>query len=372
MGFSQRAVLTTLLASISFVAISGATTGTLAWYAYSKNVTTSFTGTSVSTSLILRMGLVDDNHYLSDATISEYALTRESNDSHSIVWSNSATGYATEALHEYLSNSPYAVNRLYPVTSRTRSLTSTDELSLYAAYERGEVINNNAANKAHYVVLPFTFKVLGSDGNKLANRDIWLTDIALSASGHNVNKAVRIFVDSDETKFIMNPSDTSTEAGYTYVAGMLDLDQDGTYDFNNGTMKEYVYGDYIGTLEYETTPYDKEYEDAELDNVNNTPYTEEGSTFYARHKYQSYLAKYESLSYQKAEYYPFGKVKPSVNSEGEYYEGDTGIKIASTDSTDSVGYSTFTIYIEGWDFSVIDMAMGSSFNLGLEFNVNRF
>ena len=53
---------------------------------------------------------------------------------------------------------------------------------------------------------------------------------------------------------------------------------------------------------------------------------------------------------------------------------DLGIPIANTGTNADnygIGYSTMTIFIEGWDHTVIDKAVGYSFNLGLRFEINR-
>ena len=371
MRFDKKVAILSLFASMTFVAISGATVGTLAWYAYTKNVTMSFQGTSVSSSLLLRVGLVDDGHFLSDDSVTNYNLSRESNDTHSIVWSNSANGFDPDALKEYLENSPYSYNHLYPVSSHSRSLSENGNLTLYSAPERGETYNEVEANKKHYVQLPFAFKVLGNNNENLNNRDIWLTDATVKASGNNVDKAVRVFIETPSKKFIMNPSDHGTDDSYTYVGGLLDLDNDGTYDYDVETKKELMYGEYTGTLTHQSTPYGTPYDDADFDNVNNTPYTTKRNTFYAKHNEKSYLANLDSVTPKKAEYHPFGKVNPSSSGDGIYYEGDTGIKIATTNSGAKVGYSTFTIYLEGWDHAIIDTAIGCTFSLGLEFNTNR-
>ena len=72
-----------------------------------------------------------------------------------------------------------------------------------------------------------------------------------------------------------------------------------------------------------------------------------------------------------AEFETFGTVKPSVKETGEYYVGETGIPLASTNSGSKIGYTTMTIFIEGWDHSVVDKAAGYQFNLGLRFEIDR-
>ena len=80
---------------------------------------------------------------------------------------------------------------------------------------------------------------------------------------------------------------------------------------------------------------------------------------------------YQNLTYKTAEYHALGKVKPSLDDNGNFIEGDSGVVITTTNSVDKVGYVNFTVYLEGWDFAVIDQVIGYKFSLGLEFNVNR-
>ena len=371
MKLDKKSAVLCLLALTSVVGIAGSTAGSLAWYAYSKEVSLSYVGTSISTSLLLNIGIIDDDGYLSDEQIEQYHLVKETNDTHTVLWSKSATGFPVDMLQDYLTISPYAVNELYPVSSHSRTLSSNDDLSLYRAIEHGELNTNTAASLKHYVSLPLAFKVLGSDNTKVANQNIWLTDATVQATGANADKAVRIFMDNGVDKFIMNPSDKSTSDGYTRVGGLLDLDDDHMYDYDIRTHQEYIYGEYSGSPLYNDEIYGVDEDHAPLDNINDTPYTDSPSSFLAKHDYYSYCVDTDSVNFKKAEYHSFGRVKPSVDSNGNYYAGTTGIPVARTSSEDSIGYLNLTIYLEGWDHSIINQAYGHSFNLGLEFQINR-
>ena len=62
-------------------------------------------------------------------------------------------------------------------------------------------------------------------------------------------------------------------------------------------------------------------------------------------------------------------MRPEIDtSNGHFINGKP---IAITDSTSKIGYSTLTIYLEGWDHSVIDQAIGYQFNLGITFEIDR-
>ena len=369
---NKRALVVSIMSATTFLSVMGSTAGSLAWYVYSRTVTISYVGTSVKNSVLLNIGLVDDDHYLDDDQVTFYNLSREDNDTHSIVWTNSSSGFALDAIRDYLTNSPYSVNTLSPVSSHARDINSSSEFTLYRAPDHGERVINEEAKKTSYVQLPFAFRIIGNDGNKIADQDIWLTDATVQASGQNVDKAVRIFVENDDTEFLMNPSNKSTTNGYTVMGGLLDLDNDGTYDYDiSDGYKEIVYGEYTGTPSYSSNSYGIDYAHAELVNVNNTPYTSQRSTFYAKHNKDAKVADISNVTFKKAHYYSFGNIKPSVDSEGNYYAGATGKAIATTSSLDRIGYSTFTIFLEGWDHAIIDQAIGYSFNLGLTFEINR-
>ena len=62
-------------------------------------------------------------------------------------------------------------------------------------------------------------------------------------------------------------------------------------------------------------------------------------------------------------------MRPTVNpTNGHFINGKP---IAVTDDTTKIGYSTLTIYLEGWDHSVIDQSIGYQFNLGITFEIDR-
>lgn len=363
--------------------VIGSTTGTIAWYAYSRTVRISYVGTSVKKSEILSVGIVDDNHFIHDDHLVDYGLTRTTVDDtegglpvqHSIVWTNATTGIATEAIREYLWNSPYAVDKLSPCSTLTRALGSNDDLTLYRSPDYGDEVVTKATKLDDYVRIPFAFKVIDNDDQLVAGQDIWLTDVSVQvADGVNIHESVRVFVQNDTQKLLFKPADNSdNDSGTTIIGGQLDLDGDGTYDFNKQSGNEYIYGAYSdrSSITWSNTPYGIPYEDAEPINVNGTPYTTEQSTFYAKHNEYACLPNYSRSNFGVADYYTFHKIKPSKNGSGDYYAGETGIAMTTTRAESKIGYATFTIFLEGWDYSVVDKEDGHAFNLGLQFEVNR-
>ena len=374
---------------VSVLALVASIAGSLAWYAYNRNVYFSFVGTSVAKSTLINVGLVDDDHYLSDSKVEQYELVREEVDGHSIVFTHSSKGFSVQAIREYLFQSPYAVSMLYPLTTQERHLKNNDDsynnsdLTLYRAPEYGDYIISREATKSDYVFLPFAFKISDTDGNNIKNTDIWLTDASTQASGENIDQSVRVFIHNktSQRKFLMKPADSTTTQGETKVGGLLDLDGDGTYDYDKSNGNEYYYGQYEeASITNATTKYNVPFDDAPFENVNGvvgiTP-TSQASTFYAKHNENAYCVNLKDVgdnplvTPKVAEYETFGTVNPSVLSNGDYYAGATGIPVANTGNTTGIGYVDFTIFIEGWDHVVIDRAIGYQFNLGLRFEINR-
>lgn len=368
---SKIRLLATGLSLVTGLAIFGSTAGTLAWYMYSAKTTVSFIGTSVRKSVLLHLGIVDDSGYFTDEALDTYNLSRgdpDEEDGHSIVWTSSNSGLTSTVISEYLSHSVYATNTLSPVTSKSRSISNNSALTLYESPEYGDVVaDQGVAATDCYVKIPFAFKILDNSDSKLYNKEIWLTDAVCNASGQHIEQSVRVFVDNSINKFILKPADSSSSTGSTVVGGLLDLDSDGTYDYTREGQNEIPYGEFSGTPTYASTPYGIPKDTAEYDNVNNTEYESE-STFYAKHNEVAHLIS--GVTFDKvAEYQTLGTIKPSIDAEtGNFVNGKP---MAYTDSSDSIGYMTLTIYIEGWDHVVVNSAINYQFNLGLKFEINR-
>ncbi len=373
---SRKASLLLLgMSVISGLAIFGSTAGTLAWYAFSARVTVSFTGTAVKKSVLLNIGIVDHptESYFSDDKITELNLERgvaAQEDGNNIVWAKSTSGMDSRVITEYLSHTLFATTALSPVTSKSRALSATSDLTLYRSPDYSDTVNQQTeADPSDYVQIPFAFKIMDNDNSKLHDKEIWLTDTVVQCSGEHIDEAVRVFVNNSQSKFILNPKiKTGTSTGSTVVGGLLDLDDDKTYDYYRDSAKhEIIYGEYSGTPTYSTNPYGTPFDEADYDNVNNTQY-EEQSTFYAKHN--AVARTISGVTFDKvAEYETVATVAPSINETTGMFEG--GRPIAYTDSTCSIGYVTLKIYIEGWDHAVVNKAANYSFNLGLKLEVNK-
>lgn len=371
------------LASLTSAALIGTAAGSLAWYAYSRTGAVSYRGTSIANTALLNVGIVDDpiieggheSYRISAGTIEYYGLSRESHDGHSIVFTHSTNGFDYHVIAEYLSNSDYAVEKLSPITTQERSLSSTEDLSLFKSPEYGHTTINQAAATTDYAKLPLAFRVADSSNEEVVNTDVWLTGANVQADHENIHEAVRVFIENSSRKFLMKPGSSATTTGATNVGGLLDLDGDGTYDYNANSAehREYYYGQHTGTLTYAESEYGGSQADAPMVNVNGVEDTSEPSTFYAMHNISSRIINnLDVIAPKVAEYETFGTVNPSIDPDtGDYIVGTTGIPITKTSGATGVGYATFTIFIEGWDHSVIDKAAGYDFNLDLKFEINK-
>ena len=98
------------------------------------------------------------------------------------------------------------------------------------------------------------------------------------------------------------------------------------------------------------------------------------TTFNGKHYPGVLVPNIDAAEPKVQEHAGFGKVKPSVSSNGQLYTDTTngnGIPVALTSNESKVGYADVTVFVEGWDHSVIDQKVGYSFNLGLKFEIDR-
>ena len=363
-----------LLAGITSLAMLGATAGSVAWYTYSRSVTFSFVGTTVASSSLLNVGLVDNEGYFNATDLLTYDLQEEyvteSTGTNRIVWSRSRSGFSLLALSYYLEQSPYAVDRLFPVTTKARTYDDASAFTLYRSPEYSETDFTNLADTNAYTVLPFAFRVIDETSSYVANKDIWITDVTVAAD-HNAESSIRVHVDGGVNKFLMKPADTANQIGETKVGGLLDLIGDGIYDRDTVTNKEYCYGQFVNTPTYAASGYAGP---DELVNVNGVEDEATATTFLAKHKPGALVPDIETAEPRVQTHASLGRVKPSVYPNGQFYtdpDAHNGIVAGRTSATSKIAYTTLTIFAEGWDHAIIDQNAGYQFNLGLKFEINR-
>ena len=229
------------------------------------------------------------------------------------------------------------------------------------------------------------------------SKPIYLTDATAQAASDGdgeVYKAIRMFIDRNNgSDFIFNP--TSENDGSTKVAGILDISGDDLFDYDNVMSSPYygcecLYGDYkLKGKKYG----DADFRDTYLSclseplaatsglvnaNESNVDDGTERTTFTAKHyqgiKYFDLEALKESGDFvpDYAQYLGTDTVYPTTNAQGEL-QNDYAVCITENNTEDNrycIGEFTTKIYLEGWDFNVIDEELSHKFNLGLTFEIN--
>ena len=239
-----------------------------------------------------------------------------------------------------------------------------------------------AAEKEFYADFQFVFRVpkgaYSTVTEYLSDYEVWLSDATVKQSSTQdgvVYQALRIYVDrldSYASDFILNPS--ASVAGETKVGGLLDLGKNGKYDYD-GDNNEIIYG------EYDTSIADSKrfsnYQGAnQLADVNESGATTP-DTFTAAHEQGvNYFTK-ESLAecdIKTAKYESLNDIAPVRHSTTGELSNPTGkiTSLCKTDANDDyLGRVNMKVYIEGWDFAVIDEEHGHLFDMGLTFEINK-
>ena len=378
--FSTAKTAFALLSMMTFASASGAIGGTLAWYAYSTRALVSYSGTSVSETSLLQIGIC------SDAMISDFPSTIEevtfAGDGNYYYFSESGKGLTYDIISKYLTKKGFATNELEPTTSGS-FVTGSDQDAFALKQAPNEIVHGNAieAGKKDYVKIPFVFRVKGAEENQYYDDvELWLTKTIARASSSEdgeVYKAIRLFVDRDSrnygTDFILNPS--ANAIGKTKVGGVLNRAHDNYYDYDN--EGEILYGEYdAAALDLIS---DAGYAGAdEIIDVNGVG-DDEPSTFVAKHrpgiKYYSDLSSVANEAlFKHAEYECMSSIAPIRDSHDYIANADPSnpTSVCKTRSDDNhLARVTMTIYLEGWDFSVVDKEIKHSFDLGLTFEMSR-
>ena len=394
-----------VLGLATFASLVGTVSGTLAWYAYSTRATISYSGTSVNNTVQLQIGIASPKEVLSvdqirqklseDELMSDedkeklvhmfeefWDMVEEPNDlknidSNHYYFAPVGSGMDTSFINAYLKSNDYATNYLVPVTS--------------GAYSRGDsfilknspTVNNSGsateASTMYYSTIPFVFRVIRTntitENDYVGNQELWLTDAEIRASSiddGNIYKSIRIFVDRGndyDDDFILNPS--ATAVGSTVVGGLLDLSRDQYYDYD-ADDNEIIYGEYesIGGIKSAYAGSD------EIDDVNGTE-RDECDTFTAKHRPGiNYYDNYNSCVFKTAEYECLNTIAPLKDEvSGVLHNRDaqhpSSVCRTGGLSDHYLGRVSFTIYMEGWDHSVIDLELEHMFDLGLTFEINK-
>lgn len=399
-----------ILSATTFIAFAGTVTGTLAWYAYATRASLSLGGTSVFSTEQLQMGLktdktveledlssyslketVDGNKYFSLKEDSDSSFTELIETNSSYYWfTDPGTGLDAKDISDYLTkvsvtNSLYT-NTLIPVT--TREYKKGSSFQLYRSPSRGEDFRGDCEEYA-YSKISFAFRVVTPSGANVKNQGIWLVDAKESVSS-SAGNALRLYFEGkrsvdagdgftmEDSKVLFNPN--AVKDGKTTVAGLLDLDNDGYYDYDevdyaSNTGREYIYGlgnDGQPQSQPVTFTHDVEGRDSDINDYYPSSISDEeriGNTFYAKHKMGNRgYERFNSLTLPMQEYQGQESVYP--NDKAGVLTGGSVLTSTSNDSL-AVASLDMTLFLEGWDHSVIDKNIDYQFQLGLTFQINK-
>ena len=375
--FNPTKLLFGFLGIATFVSLAGTVSGTLAWYAYSARGTLSYTGTSIEKTAQLQIGVVSSvaiNFAQADKMTKDENL---SDSTHHYYFANVGSGLTSSALNKYLEANGYATNYLVPVTSGSYSRGDAFQLKKAPNVEQNVIDNSDPAPDNLFAYFQFVFRIAKSTYSVtpeyVGNQELWLTDAEAHASyanNGNVYKALRIYIDRTadyEDDYIFNP--TADSVGQTKVGGLLDLGGDGYYDYDDDG-KETLYGEYTNNTGMSASGYSGE--DA-IDDINGSNAGELNS-FTAKHKQGvKYYSDLSACDIKTASYECLSSIAPKTsNGKLENYDENHPTSICKTDNTeDHLARVNMAIWLEGWDFSVVDKEQDHMFDIGLTFEINK-
>lgn len=388
----------------TFASLVGTVSGTLAWYSYTTRTTISYSGTSIENTVQLQIGIASENqmpHIDGDAANEEFWNTmtevKFDGDSTFYYFAPMGVGLSSDVINAYLSVNGYGTNMLKPVTSGYYDPTDAGcNFSLKKAPTSIHHQQDIAADHQDYVQLPLVFRASKSKTNVedfVAGQELWLTDakaVAASDADGDVYKAMRIFFNRNDadyaTDFIVNPNAPANAAGETKVGGLLDLTYDKYYDFDD--YGEVVYGEWDKTLLPDphsllsangyVVPGGQENQVLDINGSGKTiAGLDDADTYCARHNPGTkYYENLNDIPFKTAKYESLGSIKPARNNTNGVLSNvdplnPTSVCKTGTSAQHYIGRVDATIWLEGWDFSVVDEEIAHAFDLGLTFEINK-
>lgn len=336
------------------VLLAGSVCGTFAWYTYATRTgfEKEYHGTTVGDMGSIQAGIIS-NIQLPDYAnyeLEEDSVTLEDENKY-IYWCQSSI--KAETINYILFANGSGTTVLNPVTSANYDMASDpSDFHLYRnpAYDMSYSVDPNGyASKKAYCFIPFVFRCenVEDPGNYVANESIYFSKCTVETANpeKEVYKSVRIFASNKENGFIINP--TAEEDGFNKVGGILDLNEDGFYDYDSNN-KEIIYGQAINSKHLFTPTQ-----------TSGTIPKEERTTFVANHKAGIYALDEETFEPETVSYVCMekfaSKVVPITTTKANYHN------LACLD---------FYIYSEGWDYHVIDQEKGAGYNMDLKFEID--
>lgn len=342
---------------VSLLAVSSIG-ATYAWYQYRTLVDVELGGTSIGATEIFEVGLVSEV----ELDASKYDVTYEKVGDKMIYWVN---GELTRNItNDYLSKNGYGTTQLAGVTSgeyvpgRTFTNGGLDGFELKRAPSRGSNYYDmntgylNAADKENYLhfQLAFRLSILSSDGQESVDATgVRLSKAQFVDQGNDLHNSVRIHfcdVENPSRGFILNP--TSTDDGFDYVGGPLDLSSNGVFDLYSKEDGEYEipYGQF-SELVYK--------DEVTSDGLSKSGYDEDNNSFTGEHMNGAYAIDMEKSKPCKSEYYGSRSVIENH-------------RIIATSGSLGLAFFNMDIYFEGWDKDFTNKNLDQAFecNLGFE------
>lgn len=373
--FNTAKITFALLGIMTAACAVGSIGSTLAWYAYTVRANVSYSGTSVASTKNLQIGIASDVHLENmPNSISEVKFT---GDPIYYYFATTGTGLTYDVISKYLSAKNFATNELEPTTSGSYA-TGDSTLILKKAPNQSVHGNVTPAETKNYLTIPFVFRIIDENENYVSGQELWLSNAiarANTSTDGQIYKAIRVYVDRDNTiypdgDFIFNPS--ATQAGRTRVGGLLHLTDHGYYDFDNNG--EILYGEYDQAALNDISTDGYEGEDV-LHDVNGTGNETKATTFTAKH--YPHIKYYSSLNdnlFGHAEYKSLSDIAPARDEHDYISNADENhpTSVCKTDPNNhNLARVDMTVWLEGWDFSVIDEEQKHKFDLGLTFEISR-
>ena len=397
---NSRNIVLGMLGIATVLSIGGAVSSTLAWYAYATRAALLYSGTSVFDNGQLEIGVKSGNALPELITL---GMKEETHNGSYYYFAPAGEGLSSTYMNAYLSARGYASNELIPVTSgrfdhEDSNYNTHHLLTAPNSEARNPDAVHNLAPLATYSQITFAFKTFRTNANGereyVSGQELWLTYVQTRASQNssgNVAKAMRMYINRDaayygaNNGFIFNPSVETS--GATKVGGLLNLGYDETYDFDD--HGEIIYGDY--SLKSGATD----------DGISNGPYTGENliwdvndkwdweskpyneqnqldfaDTFTATHSASAprYYENLDNLDIKTAKYLGTNDAVQTKDSNGILANPEgkkTSVCRTGNENVGYIGEFDATIYLEGWDFSVIDEEQSHKFDFQLRFETNR-
>lgn len=382
-----------VLSLSSVASLVGSISGTIAWYAYSTRALVSYTGTSVQSTTQLQIGIKSDipiDFTTNAELIQDVTFLGDSN--HYYFMKVGSGGMPAAVINDYLSAKGYATNVLEPISSYGYNTGEDINLRSRPTTNKPNVVPGPAEN-TKYSSIPFIFRVLSANSTTLSyieGYDVFLSSVEAIAApnmdgittGNVIHNSIRLYIDrSNGDNYILNPS--SITNGRDKCAGVLNLTGGGTgngfYDYDNDPssptyLQEYLYGDYEWKegKNWENSLSEPLAQNSGLVDINGTGNETVETTFTSRHyrgvKYFSDLDSCITPHY--ANYVGTDTIRPVKNQQTDKLESDYAVCKTGGINEHYIGEFNMKVYLEGWDFAVVDAQLQNKFYLGLTFEIN--